>query len=267
MSITLKSPREIEAMRAAGRIVANALQQVRGSVRPGVTTREIERIADREIRSQGGEPAFPYINNFPGAACVSVNEAVVHGLPSKRELRAGDIVKIDIGAIYHGYHGDAAITVPVGAVSEEARRLIDVTEEALVRGILAARAGAFLNDIGAAIEDYVAPTGFSIVRQYVGHGLGRELHEPPNVAHYRQVSRGVRLRPGMVLTIEPMINAGTYETRILSDDWTVVTADGRLSAQFEHTIAITDNGSDILTIGDRGETWSLPFSGAKEVQY
>ena len=173
-------------------------------------------------------------------------------------------MKVDVGAIYQGYHGDAAVTVPVGVVSDEARRLVEVTEEALVRGILAARAGGFLNDIGAAIEEYVMPTGFSIVRQYVGHGVGRQLHEPPNVAHYRQDARGVKLRPGMVLTIEPMINAGTWDTELLDDEWTVVTADGQLSAQFEHTVAITEDGPEILSIADNGETWSIPFSGGKK---
>jgi methionyl aminopeptidase len=266
VSISIKSAREIDAMRAAGRIVANALQELRGEVRPGMTTRDLDAIAERSIRAQGGEPAFPYINDFPGTACVSVNQEVVHGIPGKRRLHEGDIVKIDVGAIYQGYHGDAAVTVPVVKVSEDVQRLIDVTEESLARGIEAARVDGFLNDIGSAIQDYVEPHGFSVVRQYVGHGIGRELHEGPNVAHFRQKSAGVRLRQGMVLTIEPMINAGTWDTRVLQDEWTVVTKDGKLSAQFEHTVAITDDGPEVLTVADQGKTWSIPFLVANRVQ-
>lgn len=267
MSVSIKSPRELEVMRIAGRIVANALQELRERVRPGMTTKELDRIAESSIRRQGAEPAFPHINNFPGSLCVSLNEEVVHGIPGKRVLRDGDLVKLDIGAIYQGYHGDAAVTVPVGEVTDEARGLMHATEQALAEGILAARADAFLNDIGVAIQDYVEPLGYSVVRQYVGHGVGRELHEEPNVPHYRQPSRGVRLRPGMTLTIEPMINAGTFETVMMPDGWTVVTADGRLSAQFEHTVAITEDGPEILTVANTGKTWSIPFSMANRVQY
>ncbi len=266
MSVNLKSPREIEIMRQAGHIVANTLQELRDRVEPGMTTRDLDRIAERSIRRQGAEPAFPHINNFPGTACISVNNEVVHGIPGKRVLRDGDLVKIDVGAIFQGYHGDAAVTAPVGNPGPEARRLMDATEQALVEGIAAARAGGFVNDIGAAIQDYIDSLGFAVVRQYVGHGVGRELHEDPNVPHYRQSARGLRLRPGMTLTIEPMINAGTFETEVLPDHWTVVTKDGRLSAQFEHTIAITDHGPDVLTVADKGETWSIPFSLAKRVQ-
>jgi methionyl aminopeptidase len=171
-----------------------------------------------------------------------------------------------VGAILDGYHGDAALTVAVGRVSEEARRLMDVTEQALAEGILAARAGGFLHDIGAAIQDYVEPFGFSVVRQYVGHGVGRELHEDPNVPHFRQTSRGIKLRPGMTFTIEPMINVGTYDTLLLPDKWTVITKDRRLSAQFEHTVAIREEGPEILSLADHGEMWSIPFLGAKRVQ-
>ncbi len=266
MSVTLKSPREIELMRQAGRIVANALQNVRERTEPGMTTKDLDKMAERAIRQQGGEPAFPHINHFPGTACISVNSEVVHGIPGKRVLREGDLVKIDIGAIYRGYHGDAAVTVAVGSIGDEARRLMDATERCLSEGIAAARAGSFMNDIGGAIQDYVEPLGFSVVRQYVGHGVGRELHEEPNVPHYRQAVRGLRLRPGMTFTIEPMINAGTFETRLQSDNWTVITKDGRLSAQFEHTVAITEDGPEVLTIAERGETWSLPFSMANRVQ-
>jgi methionyl aminopeptidase len=266
VSVTIKSEREIELMRIAGRIVANSLVELRALVEPGMTTRDVDRLADRTIRRQGGDPAFPYVNDFPGAACVSVNNEVVHGIPGKRKLKSGDLVKVDVGAIWDGYHGDAAITIPVGDVSEEARRLTDVTENALRVGIEATRAGGHLHDIGGAIEDYVAPTGFGIVRQYVGHGVGRELHEDPTVPHFRQPSRGLRLRAGMVLTIEPMINAGTWDTRVLDDEWTVVTADNRLSAQFEHTVLVTEGEPEILTLPDNAEAWSIPFTTANVVQ-
>lgn len=265
MNITLKSSREIESMRRAGRIVANALQEVRNEVRAGMTTRDVDHIAEASIRRQGGTPAFPFINDFPGTACVSVNNEVVHGIPGKRVIKEGDLVKVDIGAIFEGYHGDAAVTVPVGHVVDQARRLVAVTEEALAAGIAAAQPGGYLNDIGAAIEEVVAPAGFGIVRQYVGHGVGRALHEPPNVAHFRQPSRGMKLRPGIVLTIEPMINAGTWETELLEDDWTVVTADGKLSAQFEHTVAITEDGPEVLTVPESGAVWSIPFHTSDRV--
>jgi methionyl aminopeptidase len=191
----------------------------------------------------------------------------VHGIPGKRKLRSGDIVKLDVGAIYDGYHGDAAVTVAVGTIGDEARRLMDVTEHALALGIAAARNSGHLNDIGAAIQDYAEPKGFAVVRQYVGHGIGRGLHEDPNVPHYRQPSRGLKLREGMTFTIEPMINAGTYETLTRPDKWTVVTKDGRLSAQFEHTVAITGNGPEILTLPSFGPAWGVSFAGANSVQY
>jgi methionyl aminopeptidase len=266
MSVSIKSAREIELLRIAGRIVANTLVELRSRVEPGMTTKDVDRIADRAIRRQGGDPAFPYVNNFPGSACVSVNNEVVHGIPGKRKLKSGDLVKVDVGAIWEGYHGDAAITIPVGEMSEDAQRLIDVTENALRVGIQATRAGGHLHDIGGAIEDYVGPTGFGIVRQYVGHGVGRELHEDPTVPHYRQASRGLTLRPGMVLTIEPMINAGTWDTRVQPDEWTVVTADGSLSAQFEHTVLVTEGDPEILTLPENSEAWSIPFTTANVVQ-
>lgn len=259
MSIAIKSAREVELMRVASRIVANTLAELRDAVAPGVTTRELDRIAERSIKAQGGDPAFPYVNDFPGTVCISINHEVVHGIPGKRRLAEGDLVKLDVGAIYDGYHGDAAITVPVGVVAPEAQRLLDVTEQSLAVGIAAAHAGNHLNDIGAAIQDFVEPQGFAMVRQYVGHGIGRELHEDPTVPHYRQTTRGVILRPGMALTIEPMVNQGSYDTRILRDGWTVVTADGKLSAQFEHTILITEREAEILTLPDRGAAWSIPF--------
>lgn len=258
MSVSIKSTRELELMREAGRIVANALQELREKIEPDLTTKDLDRLTERAIRRQGGDPAFPYINDFPGSLCVSVNEEVVHGIPGKRRLKSGDLVKLDVGAIYKGYHGDAALTVPVGEISEHARKLMDVTEEALARGIEVTRNGGFLHDIGAAIQDYVEAQGFSVVRQYVGHGIGRELHEEPTVPHYHQQSRGLRLRPGVVLTIEPMVNEGTFETVTLRDHWTVVTKDGKLSAQFEHTVAVTDNGPAILTLPDNGPGWGVP---------
>lgn len=266
MSLTLKSPREIAVMREAGRIVADTLQEMQARVEPDMTTRDLDQIAERFILQRNAEPAFPHINNFPGTACISVNEEVVHGIPGKRILRTGDIVKIDVGAIYQGYHGDAAITVAVGSIPEEARRLMEVTEGALAEGIKAAQPGGFLHDIGAAIQDWVEPSGFSVVRQYVGHGVGRHLHEDPSVPHYRQPNRGPRLRPGMTLTIEPMINAGTFDTVILPDRWTVVTKDGRLSAQFEHSVVITEDGPEVLTIPSNGQAWSIPFLQANRVQ-
>jgi len=266
MSVTLKSNSELEVMRQAGHIVANALQELRQRIEPGMTTKDIDRMAERSIRRAGGDPAFPYVNNFPGAACVSVNDEIVHGIPGRRQLHEGDLVKIDVGAIYRGYHGDAAVTVPVGRVGKRAQELVEVTEECLALGIRAAQPGGFLNDIGAAIGDFVEARGFSCVRQYVGHGIGRRLHEPPNVHHFRQAVRGMRLQPGMTFTIEPMNNAGSAETRLLDDGWTVVTADGRLSAQFEHTVAITDHGPEVLTLADSGETWSIPFLLADRVQ-
>lgn len=266
MSISIKSSREIEIMREAGRIVGNTLQELRGAVEAGMTTKDLDRLAQESILRQGAEPAFPYINDFPGTLCISINDEVVHGIPGKRRISDGDLVKLDAGAIYRGYHGDAAITVGVGELSDTARRLVEVTDHALALGIAAAQPGAHLNDIGAAIGDYVESQGFSSVRQYAGHGVGRQLHEEPSVAHYRQSVRGIRLRPGMVLTIEPMINEGTWDTVTLSDGWTVITKDRRLSAQFEHTIAVTDRGPEILTLPEHGEPWGVPFRLADRVQ-
>jgi methionyl aminopeptidase len=266
VSISIKSPREIEIMRDAGRIVGNTLQEMREAIQPGMTTKELDRLAEASIVRQGAEPAFPYINDFPGTLCISINEEVVHGIPGKRRIQDGDLVKLDAGAIYRGYHGDAAITVGVGTLSDTARRLLEVTDRALAIGIDATRPGAHLNDIGAAIGDYVESQGFSSVRQYAGHGVGRQLHEEPSVAHYRQSVRGIRLRPGMVLTIEPMINEGTWDTVTLSDGWTVITKDRKLSAQFEHTVAVMERGPEILTLPEHGQPWGVPFRMANRVQ-
>lgn len=266
MSVTIKSSRELDVMRRAGRIVANALQELRDVAEPGMTTKDLDLLAERAIKRQGGDPAFPYINNFPGSVCISVNDEVVHGIPGRRLLRQGDLVKLDVGAIYDGYHGDAAVTIAVGDVTAEARRLMDVTERGLALGIAAVGPDVHLYDIGAAIQTYVESQGFSVVRQYVGHGIGRELHEDPGVPHYRQTSRGLKLRPGMTLTIEPMVNAGTYQTRILGDGWTVVTQDHNLSAQWEHTVAVTEEGVEVLTLPESGQPWGLPFQAVKSVQ-
>ncbi len=195
MSVTIKSQREIELMRTASRIVANTLVQLRDAAQAGMTTKELDRIAEKSIKSQGGDPAFPYVNHFPGSVCISINNEVVHGIPGKRRLMDGDLVKLDVGAIYEGYHGDAAVTVAIGDVDPEARRLMEVTEQALAVGVEAAQAGAHLHDIGAAIEDFVEPRGFTMVRQYVGHGIGRGLHEEPTVPHFRQSTRGIAFAP------------------------------------------------------------------------
>jgi len=266
LSVTIKSPRELEIMRVAGRIAANTLQELRHVLAAGMTTKHLDELAERSIYQQGGEPAFPHINNFPGTLCVSINEEVVHGIPGNRRLADGDLVKLDVGVIYQGYHGDCAVTVPVGRISDRARRLMDVTERALAIGIEAATPHGHLYDIGAAIQEYVEAQGFSVVRKYVGHGVGRELHEDPTVPHYRQPSRGLRLRPGMTLTIEPMVNAGTFETVTLRDGWTVVTKDRALSAQWEHTVLITDSGPDILTMPEHGEPWGVPIQTVNQVQ-
>ncbi len=248
MPILLKRPEQLKLMREAGRIVAETLLLLREAVRPGITTAELDALAERHIRRRGATPSFKGYRGFPATICVAVNEEVVHGIPGPRVLREGDIVGIDIGARYRGFHGDATITVPVGRVSPEAERLLRVCREALDIGIEQARAGNRLTDISAAIQRHVEAAGFSVVRDLYGHGIGRALHEEPMLPHYGPPGQGPLLRPGMVLTIEPMIAAGRPDTRLLDDHWTIVTADGSLSAQFEHTVAITDNGPEILTL-------------------
>jgi len=246
--ILLKRPEQLKLMREAGRIVAETLLLLREAVRPGITTAELDALAERHIRRRGATPSFKGYRGFPATICVAVNDEVVHGIPGPRVLREGDIVGIDIGARYRGFHGDATITVPVGRVSPEAERLLRVCREALDIGIEQARAGNRLTDISAAIQRHVEAAGFSVVRDLYGHGIGRALHEEPMLPHYGPPGQGPLLRPGMVLTIEPMIAAGRPDTRLLDDHWTIVTADGSLSAQFEHTVAITDNGPEILTL-------------------
>ena len=246
--IHIRSPREIEQLRKANAIVAGVFQRLRGEVAPGVTTRELDQMAEECIRSRGGIPAFKGYRGFPGTLCISVNEEVVHGIPGQRKLKEGDIVSIDVGVNLNGYFGDAAITIPVGEVDEEARRLLEVTGKALVIGIEEAKAGNRLFDISFAIQQWVESNGFSVVRDFVGHGIGKNLHEEPQIPNFGSPHQGPRLEKGMVLALEPMVNEGTYEVRVLSDAWTVVTADGKRSAHFEHTIAIDDGAAEILSL-------------------
>lgn len=245
--IICKTPREIEIMREAGRIVALTHQELKKHIKPGITTKEIDAIAESFIRRQGAEPSFLGYNGFQGSVCISVNEELVHGIPGKRVLKEGDIVTLDIGADYNGYHGDSAWTYPVGKIDEDTQRLLDVTEESLYKGLDEAKPGARLSDISHAIQTFVEANGFSIVREYVGHGIGQGLHEDPQIPNYGPPGKGPRLRTGMVLAIEPMVNAGSRYVRTLADNWTVVTVDGKMCAHFEHTIAITDEGYEILT--------------------
>jgi methionyl aminopeptidase len=249
MAIVCKSAGEIEKMRRSGHIVRQVLDTVKAMVAPGVTTMDLERAAEKKTRELGAKPAFKGYYDYPCVLCTSVNEEVVHGIPSEhRVLKAGDIVSIDFGVVIEGYYGDAAITVPVGdAIDEEKRKLIDVTEKSLYKGIEQARVGNRLGDIGAAVQEYVESEGFSVVREFVGHGIGTKMHEEPQVPNYGQRDHGFKLREGMVLAIEPMVNAGVPAVRILEDKWTAVTEDGRPSAHFEHCVAVTKNGPLILT--------------------
>ena len=248
MGIFIKNSEQIEFMRKANRIVAETHELLERSVRPGITTAELNGIADDFIRSKNAIPSFLGYRGFPASACVSVNEEVIHGIPGLKRLKEGDIVSIDIGAIYAGFHGDAARTHPVGHVSPELKRLMDVTKSSFFEGIRFARQNAHLHEISAAIQDYVEENGFSVVRDYIGHGIGRKMHEEPEIPNFRQKKRGPRLYPGMTLAIEPMVNMGTYEVEILSDNWTVVTLDGKCSAHYENTILITDGEPEILSI-------------------
>ncbi len=247
MGIILKSPREIAYMREAGRIAAIVLDKVAGEVRPGITTAELDEIAVDEVQRLGAEASFKGYRGFPASICTSVNEEVVHGIPGGRALREGEIVSLDFGARVNGFHGDAAVTVGVGRMSLEARKIIDAASGALEAGIAAARVGARLGDVSAAIQSYTEEKGFSVVREYVGHGIGRDLHEDPQVPNFGVPGEGPVLQKGMTLALEPMVNAGEWRTKVAVDGWTVVTADGRLSAHFEHTIAIGEHGPDILT--------------------
>jgi methionyl aminopeptidase len=256
MAIITKSKTEREEMRAAGVLVAEILETLTRAVRPGVTTAELDALAARELKRHGATSNFKgYHGNlyFPGTICASVNEAVVHGIPGPRVLKEGDIISIDFGAVYKGWNGDSATTVPVGEISAEARHLLRVTQEALQKGIDQAYPGKRVQDIGRAVQRYVEAAGFSVVRQYVGHGIGRDMHEEPQVPNYvDDHQRNPVLLPGMVIAIEPMVNAGRAATKVLPDKWTVVTADGSLSAHFEHTVAITEGEPDILTLPHNG---------------
>ena len=258
MAIVLRSRQQIAKLRAAGRLVAQTYEMLRPHVRPGVTTRELDRIAEEFIRSRGGVPAYkgyrPHfsVRPFPATICVAINDVICHGIPGTQALREGDIIGIDIGVQLDGWYGDACITFPVGEVGPEARRLLEVAEAAMWRGIRAARAGNRLGDVGAAIQRYVEANGYSVVREWGGHGIGQHLHEEPSsVPHYGRPGTGLRLQPGLVFTIEPMVNAGGPEAVVdESDGWTVRTADGSLSAQFEHTLVVTDDEPEILTALD-----------------
>ena len=249
--IQLKNAAQIKAMREAGRITGEALLVAREHVREGVSTYELDRVIRQYIEKQGAKPSFLGLYGFPGSACISINDEVIHGIPSKKRiLREGDIVKIDLGAHYKGYHGDSARTIPVGKVSDEALKLIKVTRESFFAGVAQMQQGNRLGDIGSAIDTHVKANGFSTVRKYIGHGIGKEVHEAPDVPNYGTPGRGVRICSGMVLAIEPMVNAGTFEVRELADGWTVVTADRKLSAHYENTVAMTDEGVLNLTLID-----------------
>lgn len=245
--IILKSPQEIERMRRSNRIVAEILEEIKSLARAGITTRELNERAEELLAQKKARSAFKGYNGYPAVLCTSVNEEVVHGIPSGRVLREGDILSLDFGAIYEDYYGDAAITLAIGRTSEEAERLMRVAEEALYLAIDRARPGNRLQDISAAVQGHVESHGFSIVRDFVGHGIGQQLHEKPQIPNFGEAGRGVRLKPGMTLAIEPMINAGGYEVRVLQDGWTAVTKDGSLSAHFEHSVAVTENGPYILS--------------------
>ncbi|GIO03572.1 methionine aminopeptidase 1 [Brevibacillus halotolerans] len=245
--INIKSKAELEIMREAGRIVALTHQQLANFIKPGVTTKELDELAETFIRSHNAIPSFKGYGGFTGSICASVNEELVHGIPGKRTLQEGDIISIDIGAKFHGYHGDSAWTYAVGNISVDDQRLMQVTEESLYKGLAKAIPDGRLSDISHEIQLHAEAAGYSIVREYVGHGIGQSLHEDPQIPNYGSPNRGPRLKPGMVLAIEPMVNAGERYVRTLEDNWTVVTVDGKKCAHYEHTIAITEDGYEILT--------------------
>jgi methionyl aminopeptidase len=245
--VILKLPDEIEKLRTSNLIVAEILSQLRERVRPGVTTRELDELSEALCRKKRVKPAFKGYRGYPFSLCASVNKEVVHGMPSDQPLLPGDIVSLDFGVNYKGYFGDSAITVPVGTVTAETQRLLKVTEESLYDGIAEARVGNRLGDVSAAVQRRVEDAGFSVVRDYVGHGIGRSMHEDPQIPNYGMRGRGIELRSGMVLAIEPMVNEGSWHVKVLPDGWTVITGDGKLSAHFEHSVAITENGPDILS--------------------
>ena len=246
--IICKTPREIAIMREAGRIVALTHQELQKYIQPGITTKELDAIADEFICKHGAIPSFKGYNGFRGSICTSVNNELVHGIPGKKTLKNGDIISIDIGAKLNGYHGDSAWTYSVGEIDDNTRKLLQVTETSLFKGISEIKPGQRLSNISHAIQTYVEENGFSIVREYVGHGIGQDLHEAPQLPHFGPPNKGPRLKPGMVLCVEPMVNAGSRYVQTLADNWTVVTVDGKNCAHFEHTIAITEEGYEILTL-------------------
>ncbi len=247
--VVIKTARELSKMKDACRISAEALCVAGEAVKPGVTTYEIDTIVRKYIEKQGAVPSFLGYGGFPASACISVNNVVIHGIPSKKQvLKEGDIVSVDVGAYYEGFHGDNAYTFPCGKISADAQALLDATKESLYEGINKALAGNRIGDIGSAVQRYVEARSYSVVRDFVGHGVGAKLHEDPSVPNYGTPGRGVRLIPGMTIAIEPMVNQGTFEVKVLDDEWTTVTKDGKLSAHFEHTVAITQNGPQIMTL-------------------
>jgi methionyl aminopeptidase len=255
MGIEIKSEKEIAIMRQAGKIVADILRMLTRQMEPGMKTKQLDIIAEKELKRLGAESSFKGYHGYPATICVSVNDEIVHGIPGDRVLKEGDIVSLDFGAIYHGFHGDAAVTVPVGEVSPEAKRLIETTRDTLEKGIAAARAGANLGDISAAIQSHAESKGYALVREYTGHGIGRKMHEDPQIPNSTEPPYGLQagtgpvLKKGMTLALEPMLNTGGWRTRVASDQWTVLTADGSLSAHFEHTIAVDNNSPEVLTRG------------------
>lgn len=251
--VTLKSARELETMRRSGAITAKVLTSLMQIARPGMSTAELDRLAEDGIRAAGGVPTFKGYNGFPGSVCTSVNDEVVHGIPGSRVLSEGDLLSIDIGTTLDGYVSDSAVTIPIGEISQNARRLLEVTRECLTIGIEQMECGKRLGDIGAAVQAHAERHGYGVVRELVGHGVGRAMHEEPQVPNYGEAGTGMKLRAGLVLAIEPMITEGGASVRILEDGWTVVTADGKLAAHFEHTIAVTENGPRILTLRDYAE--------------
>ena len=255
--ITLKSAHEIELMRRAGKITAAARALAGEMVKPGVTTREIDKAVFHFIRSQGAEPSFLNYNGYPASVCVSVNDEIIHGIPGPRVLKEGDIVSVDVGAYIGGFHGDCAATYPCGKISEEAQRLIDVTRQSFFEGFAQAREGNRISDISHAVQAYVEANGFSVVRTFVGHGVGKELHEDPEVPNFGNAGRGPRLVPGMCIAVEPMVCQYKYAVKTLKDGWTVKTCDGGLAAHFEHTMAITTAGAEVLTHGWEEPGWTL----------
>lgn len=248
MGIIIKSEREIAIMRRAGRIVGTVLEELKQKLKPGMKTIELDRKAEAMVRTMGGIPSFKGYHGFPGSLCVSVNEEIVHGIPGERVLKEGDLVSLDLGVILDGFQGDAAISAGVGRISDEAAALIAATEESLAVGIAAARAGKRLGDVGAAIQGFAEARGYSVVREYAGHGIGRDMHEDPSVPNYGRPGSGALLKKGMTLALEPMLNRGTWRTKVGGDAWTVSTEDGALSAHCEHTIAITDGEAEVLTV-------------------